>query len=180
MNGIEYFLSQRMVSAEHDRRGWEYLTLDYEFLHHLLLQQIINASSDFSKGLIGISGLCHRPSPLFDLTVTSDDGREACIEIKIDGKWSEHQCGRQVAYLSTNPSAQGFIVLLGNQACLSRSEVAQRSNNLMSKIGYSNLYTSLSVIQGEPGLCELAEAYRNSLQRHEARLRQQRKWEPNA
>lgn len=180
VSGIEYLLTQCVRKPEDDiqwRVGW--WTLDAESLHNDLLQILLSGSQEFAAALLPAGGRCYRPSRDFDLAVDMTTNETAYIEIKVWGAWSATQRDRQIALLRQGSLPKGFVVLLARSSSQSRQQVADLTQGLFTKIGYSDLYRALDAARGDTGLCEVAAAYKTGLQQQESRLRKQYSWDPN-
>lgn len=91
MNGIEFFLTQKVQAATLHQGGWEWHILDNERLHQDIIQILCNVSPAFTQGLFDrpYDECLRQPyRGMFDLLLSLHDGADRLyVEVKCDQGW---------------------------------------------------------------------------------------------
>jgi hypothetical protein len=178
-SGIEFFLTQRVQSAEKHNQGWEWWILDNERLNQDIIHMLINLSDKFCEILFGFAGECRRQPQkgLFDLVITSKSGQEVFVEIKLDQPWKPQQQHKQLQFLSQRPNAMCALLLLSQTASNIKEADVERIGHQFFKISYAKIYKALdALIQSTDSdeLIEFMQGYRVALEAQSERTKLKR------
>jgi hypothetical protein len=177
MNPLTDFLCRRLYPVgSHPnpaQSNWEAWTVDYEFVHQLVLKALIEDTSEFLPEIVYRNPIWIEPpvpwvpsSRLFDVMVGT--GRNATwIEIKTWAKLTDDQIGRQVDWARQNGQRIYYLLLCDAAMARSHAEITSITSGIGEKISYRELLHSLSDVGGHAH----AQAYRIALLDQRARLR---------